>query len=90
MVTAETQDDSSEAKGTSALCPAGKSVISGGWTLFSRNTPQTENFGRTLAVWRNFPVVGAIEGWAVLAYEVNPYPNSWAIRVFAICADLSP
>jgi hypothetical protein len=79
LVSTDTAADSSSPKSTQALCPAGKRVLGGGTEL------STNAAGGPIAVQDSHPLTNA-GGWYASAAEVGSFTQSWALRVWAVCA----
>jgi hypothetical protein len=69
----------SDDKAVTANCPSGKKVLGGGGVLDGQ--PQ-------LGIFQSYPPNDA--SWTVYAKEIDDYGDNWAIRTYAVCADVTP
>jgi hypothetical protein len=82
LVSADTAADGSTPKATRAVCPTGKKILGGGTEL-------TANAGGApLAVQDSHPLTDGT-GWYASAARVGTFSQSWALRVWAVCATVS-
>ena len=63
----------------SAICPAGKNVIAGGYSFLG--APEVV---KLLVVRTNF--ASALDTWRVHVVEGTETPGAWAVTVRAVCA----
>jgi hypothetical protein len=84
VVEAVSASGSSTSRLATAVCPAGKTAITGGASV----GPSQSGFIENLAVTRS---AGASLGgsWQAGAREVDPTSVAWRVRAFAICANTS-
>ena len=82
LVSTDTAADSSSPKSAQAKCPAGKRALGGGTEL------STNAAGAPIAVQDSHPLTDA-SGWFASVAETASYTQSWALRVWAVCATVS-
>jgi hypothetical protein len=78
VVKAISAEDTKNAKGMTAACPAGKSAIGGGAVI---NGPAALN----AALQATQPTAG-MDGWTAYAHEHTETAGNWSIEVTAVCA----
>lgn len=78
----ETAGDGSTPKVAKAICPNGKKVLGGGAAL-STNTANAP-----VAIQDSYPMVDG-SGWFAAASRTGTYSQSWALKTWAVCADVS-
>lgn len=90
IVSNETVFDSSSRKVAIADCPAGKAVLGGGAHIFpSLDDPNRDT--APIVFHSNEPNSAfAPPGWAARASEITAYNFEWGMRVYAICATVTP
>jgi hypothetical protein len=74
--------NSTDAKGVTANCPAGKKVVGGGAFVNASGGP--------VALRTSVPVSGSLDGWAVTAYEPVAHGGNWNVNARALCANVAP
>jgi hypothetical protein len=73
-----TATDSSTTKSVTATCPGTKRVVGGG-------ARATGGGATDVAVSESYPV--SANQWTAFAREINPVGGSWALTVYALCAN---
>jgi hypothetical protein len=76
VVTVSVPQDTSEGKTGTATCPAGKSVLGGGYAM-------TASIDARASIVRASRPTAAGDGWTVNAFAFN---SNWGLNVYAICA----
>jgi hypothetical protein len=82
LVTKDTSPSSSQAQGDIVTCPGSKKVLGGGGGIISAASH--------IGVALDFTGPNSAgTGWAAQAHEVNSDPTAWALRLWAVCANVS-
>jgi hypothetical protein len=82
VVTQDSAASSSTARGETINCPGSKKVLGGGGGVINAASHLT------VALDLTGPISGNT-GWVVQAHEVTPDATAWALRLWAICANVS-
>ena len=82
QVSATSPTNDTDGKTVTVTCPAGKKVLSGGWT-----SPEFFVFAGESLPAESFP--SASDEWTVSAFANNAPGETWTLTVFAICATVT-